>query len=70
MWLILYGFREGAVDIEVSAVINRHTPKMDQWIYSSTIRNFDTRFKLLPELTPRGNSTAGDGILGVLQGNS
>ena len=62
MWLILFGFREGAVQIEVSAVINRHTPKMDHWIYSSTIRNFDTRFKLLPHLTPEGNSTSGDGI--------
>ena len=29
MWLILFGFREGAVEIEVSPVINRHTPKMD-----------------------------------------
>ena len=45
MWLILFGFREGAVEIEVSSVINRHTPKMDHWIYSSNIRNFDTRFK-------------------------
>ena len=44
MWLKLFGFREGALDIEVSPVINRHIPKMDQGIYSSTIRNFDTRY--------------------------
>ena len=59
MWLILFGFREGAVDIEVSPFINRHTPKMDHGIYSSTIRNFDTRYNKLPHLTPRGNSTTG-----------
>ena len=59
MWLILFSFREGAVGIEVSPVINRHTPKMDHGIYSSTIRNFDTRYKKLPHLTPRGNSTTG-----------
>ena len=59
MWLILFCFREGAVDIEVSPVINRHTPKMDHWIYSSTIRKFDTRYKKLPHLTPWGNSTTG-----------
>ena len=44
MWLILFGFREGAVEIEVSPVINRHKPKMEHWSYSSTIRNFDTRY--------------------------
>ena len=70
MWLILFGFREGAVEIEVSPVINRHTPKMDHWSYSSTIRNFDTRYKLLPHSTPRGKSTSGDGILRVPQNNN
>ena len=59
MWLILFGLRKGAVDIEVSPVINRHTPKMENGIYSSTIRNFDTRYNKLPHLTPRGNSTTG-----------
>ena len=59
MWLILFVFRKGSVDIEVSPVINRHTPKMDHWIYSSTISNFDTRYKKLPHITPRGNSTTG-----------
>ena len=59
MCLILFGFREGAVDIEVSPVINRRTPRMGHWIYSSTIRNFDTRYKNLPHLTPRGNSMTG-----------
>ena len=59
MWLILFGFRKGAVDIEVSPVINRHKPKMDHGIYSSTIRNFDTKYNKLPHLTPRGNSTTG-----------
>jgi len=59
MWLILFDFREGAVQIEVSPVINRHTPEMDNGIYSSTIRNFDTRYKKLPHLTPRGNSKTG-----------
>jgi len=34
MWLILIGFREGAVDIEVSPFINRRTPKLDHWINS------------------------------------
>ena len=53
MWLILIGFREGAVQIEVSPFINRHTPKLDHLIYSSTIRDFDTRYKLLPHLTSR-----------------
>ena len=59
MWLILLGFREGAVDIEVSPVINRRTPRMGHRIYSSTIRNFDTTYKKLPHLTPRGNITTG-----------
>ena len=59
MWLILFGFRKGTVDIEVSPIINRHTPKMDRGVYSSTIRNFNTRYKKLPLLTPRGNSTTG-----------
>jgi hypothetical protein len=59
MWLIFFGFREGAVDIEVSPVINRHTPKMYHGIYSFTFRNFDNRYKKLPHLTPRGNSTTG-----------
>ena len=67
MWLILFDFREGAVDIEVSPVINRRNPKMDHRIYSSTICNFDTRYKKLPHLTRRGNSTSGDGILRVPQ---
>ena len=44
MWLILFGFREGAVEIEVSPVINRHTPKMDNRIYISAIRNLDTKY--------------------------
>ena len=44
MWLILSGFREGADEIDVPPVINRHKPKMDHWSYSSTIRNFDTRY--------------------------
>ena len=60
MWLILFGFRKGAVDIEVSPVINLHTPKEDNGIYSSTIRYLDTRYKKLPHLTPRGNSTTGE----------
>ena len=59
MWLILFGFREGAVYIEVSPVINRRTPRMGHWIYSSTIRNFDTSYKKLPHLTHRGNSKTG-----------
>jgi len=59
MWLILFGFSEGAVDIEVFPVINLHTPRMDNGIYSSTIRNFDTRYKKLPHLNPWGNSTIG-----------
>ena len=62
MWLILFGFRKGAVDIEVSPVINRHTPKMDHGIYACTIHKFDTRYKKLPHLTPRGFSTTGDEI--------
>ena len=45
MWLILFGFRERAVELDVSPVIKRHTPKMDHGIYSSIIRNFDTRYK-------------------------
>ena len=52
-------FREGAVYIEVSPVINRRTPRMGHWIYSSTISNFDTRYKKLPHLSPRGNSMTG-----------
>ena len=67
MWLILFDFREGAVEIEVSPAINRHTPKMDHRNYSCTIRYLDTRYKLLPRLTRREKSTSGDGILGVPQ---
>ena len=67
MWLILFDFREGAVEIEVSPVINRHTPKIDHRNYSSTIHNFNTKYKLLPHLTRRGKSTSGDGILRVPQ---
>ena len=65
MWLILFDFREGAVEIEVSPVINRQTPKMDHRIYSSTIRNFDTKYKLLSHLTRPGISTSVNGILRV-----
>jgi len=39
MWIILFGFREFAVELEGSPVINRRTPRMGHWIYSSTIRN-------------------------------
>ena len=56
MLLILIGFREGVVDIEVSPLINRLTPKLDHWIYSYTFRNIDTRYKLLLHLSPRGKS--------------
>jgi len=67
MWLILFGFRKGAVELEVSPVINCRTPRMGRWIYRSTIRNFDTRYTLLSHLSPQGNSTSGDGILRVPQ---
>jgi len=70
MWLILFGFREGAVELEGSAVINRRTPRMGHWFYSSTIRNFDTRCKLFPHLSPQGNSKSGDGILCVPQNSN
>ena len=70
MWLILFGFREGAVELEGSPVINRRTPRMGHWIYSSTIRNFDTRYKLLSHLSPQRNSISGDGILRVPQNSN
>ena len=63
------GFREGAADIEVSPFINRRTPKLNHWIYSYTFRKFDTTYKILPHLSPRGKSITGDGILRVPQNN-
>jgi len=59
-----------AVEIEVSHLNNRHTPNMVHRSYSSTIRNPDTSYNLLPHLTPRGESTSGYVILGVLLGNN
>jgi len=41
---MLFGFCECAFQIEVSPVINRHTPKMDNRIYISTSRNLDTKY--------------------------
>jgi len=70
MWLILFGFREGAVELEGFPVINRRTPRMGHWIYSSTIRNFVTRYKLLSHLSPQGNSISWDGILRVPQNSN
>ena len=70
MCLILFGFREFEVEIEGTPVINRRTPRMGHWIYSSTVRNFDTRYKILSHLSPRGNRISGDGILRVPQNNN
>jgi len=54
----------------VSSAINRHTPNIDHRSYSSTIRNPDISYNLLPQLTPRGESASGYGILGVFQSNN
>jgi len=58
------------VQIEVSPAINRHAPKMGHWRYSFTTRNLETRYKLLPQLSPRGKNTSGNGILVVPQNKS
>jgi len=50
---MLFGFCECAFQMEMSPVINRHTPKMDNRIYSSNVRNLDTIYNLLPHLIPR-----------------
>ena len=45
----------------MSPVINRHTPEMDHKCYSSTSRNLDTIYNLLPHLTPRKEAPQGMG---------
>jgi len=55
-------FFECAFQIEVSSIINRRTPKMDNRIYSSTVRNLDTRYNLLPHLFPRWKAPQGMGL--------
>jgi hypothetical protein len=68
--LMLFSLCECAFQMEMSPVINRLTPKMDNRIYSSNIRNHDTRYNLFSHLIPRWESTSGNGIMYVLESNN